>query len=354
MDLRQQILDTPRALRDTLEKGRPEYEALVRRVRWGEGPIFIVGSGTSFFSALTGVHAFESLLGWPAIARSAPEFEVYSSAALRPRSVVFAVSKSGETRETLEAVRAARARGAVVLALTNNSSSALAATADLVFLVRAGDASSSDLSAVVCQQAALSLIGLVAALVLKRHHRQLDVLQEEFAKLPENVERIRTQLSDAVRALAAELRGSSSVGVVGGGFYHPAALHAAHVLGETAGVNARGINAAESAAYFIHSGQKGSAVLFVSGSACRLKKRVHAHAQQAKENGEKILAVTDGNDRELVNTAHLAVMLPAMTEMVGSILAQALFQSAACQLVHDAHPLPERRKDAVNKGSSGA
>lgn len=353
MDLRQQILDTPRALRDTIEKGRPEFEALVRRVRWGDGPVFMVGGGTSFLSALTGVHAFESLLGWPVIARPAPEFAVYSSAALRQRSVVLAVSNSGETRETLEAVRAARARGAVVLALTNNSSSALAAMADLVFLVRAGEASRPGLPAVLCQQAALGLMGLVAAQVLKRHHRQLDVLQEEFANLPANVERIRTQLSDAVRALAAELRVSSSVVVMGGGFYHPTALLAANLLGETSRLCAQGLNAAESAAHFFQSGQKGSAVLFVSGSACRLKRRVHEHAQQAKRDGMNILAVTDGNDRELADAARLAVMLPAMTEMVGSILALALLQSAAYSLVHDVHPLPERLRDPMNKGSSG-
>src|SRR5271157_4258874 len=120
MDVKQQIFDTPRALRETIEKGRPEYEALVRRVRWGDGPIFIVGSGASFLSAWTGVYAFESLLGWPVMARPALEFQAYSASVMRLRSVFLAVSNSGETRETLDAVRAARARDAQVLALTNN------------------------------------------------------------------------------------------------------------------------------------------------------------------------------------------------------------------------------------------
>ena len=353
MDIRQQILDTPQALRETLEKGRPEYEALVRRVRWGEVPIYMAGSGSSFVGALTGVYAFEGLLGWPVVARPALDFALYSGSVLRPRSVFLAVSNSGETHETLEAARTARGRGAEVLALTNNPTSALAALADFVFLLRAGEASKPGVQTVLCQQAALGFMSLMAARVLKRHHHQLDVLEQEFARLPANVELIRAQLSDAVRALAAELRGVSNVWIVGGGFYHPVALQAALLFREVAPMRADGFDAAGPHRGFLPSSDNGLAVLFPSGSACRLKKEIHAQAQQARRAGVKILAVTDANDRELANASTLAVMLPGLTEMVGSTLALALLQSVACHLASDSRSLPERRKPAPTRPTAG-
>ena len=97
MDRRQQILDVPRSLRDTLEKGRLEFESVIRRVRWGEGPVFMVGTGSSFLAALTGAHAFEDLLGWRVIAQAAGGFNVDGLPVTRPRSVVLALSNSGES-----------------------------------------------------------------------------------------------------------------------------------------------------------------------------------------------------------------------------------------------------------------
>ena len=243
MDIKQQIHDTPRALRETLEKAKLDYDSLVRRVRWGEGPIFIVGNGASFYSALAGVYAFESLLGWPVIARPALEFAAYSAPIIKARSVFLAVSNSGESRETLYAVRVARDHGAQVLALTNNPASALAAAADLVFLLRAGEASRAGLQTILAQQAALSFLALVTARALKRHHRQLDALEDEFTKLPASIELIQTQLLDAARALANEIKDLSHLWIMGGGSYHPAALHGASLL-RAASIPAVGVDAA--------------------------------------------------------------------------------------------------------------
>ncbi len=63
MDVRHQIRSMPHALQETLEKGRPEYDEVVRRTRWSDGPLFIVGGGSSYPAALLGAYAFEELLG---------------------------------------------------------------------------------------------------------------------------------------------------------------------------------------------------------------------------------------------------------------------------------------------------
>jgi glucosamine--fructose-6-phosphate aminotransferase (isomerizing) len=360
MDLRQQILDTPKALRATLENGRPEFELVIRRVRWDEGPVVIVGTGSSFPVALTGAHAFETMLGWEALARTPIDFMADTLPLLRPRSVVLAVSNSGESFETLEAANAARARGAVVLALTSVATSALAKMADLVFQLRSGPVDESartgpvNLGAVLCQQAAMGYICLVAARTLKRHRRQFDVLEEEFAELPALVEWNQAQMRDAVRALASQVKASPNLLLVGAGFYFPAALQVAVLLKQLSAELGKGllppqvtgIDAAGLGEGGLDPCHNDAAVTFLSGSHCRSRKKLHALARSMKRAGVKVFSVTDSNDRELSAASTLSLLVPALTEMLGSTLALAVFQSMAFQAAHRLGLRAERRLGA--------
>lgn len=329
MDLRQEILDIPRALGETLEKGRREYDALVRQTRWGDGPVFMVGSGGSLVAGLTGAYAFESLLGWPVVVREAALFEAYSASVLRPRSVLVALSESGESAETLAVARMARSHGAKVLAFTTQAQSALAKMADGVFLVRAGEEAGAGARTAVCQQAALSYVALVAARALKRHQPQTDALEAEFEKLPESVEWALTQFGDAVRSFASELQARQSLHVVGGGFYHPAALHWAGLLRKLTGIDARGHEAQEFAHGLLEKLGPDTTIVFLSGSRCRLKRQIHLLAESARKARASIFAVTDGNDRELADRSQLAVLLPMLSEMVGASVSLALLDWVA-------------------------
>lgn len=342
MDLKAEILDIPHALGETLEKGRPEYDALVRQTRWGDGPIYVVGSGSALFAGLSAAYAFESLLGWPVVVREAAAFQTYSLSVLRPRSVVLALSPSGEDSETLEVAQSARSRGATVLVLTNNAQSALAKSADGVFLVRAGEEHGAGAKAAVCQQAAASYVGLVAARVLKRPHPQLDALEADFEKLPGHVDWALTQLTDAVRSFASELQGLQGLGAVGGGFYHPAALQWASLVTKLTAIDARGFEAVE----FLHSRldslERGATIVFLSSSRCRAKKFVHALAETAGKARARVLSITDGNDRELADRSALALLLPVLSEMTGATLALALLDWVAYQASRQRERGPRR------------
>jgi glucosamine--fructose-6-phosphate aminotransferase (isomerizing) len=332
MDLGREMRDAPRALRETIEKGRPQYEALVRRMRWGEGPVYLVGSGPSFFLALAGVYAWEGLLGWPVVARSAGNFETYSASVLRPRSVLVAISASGEDDEALEAARAARARGARILVLTENTNGPLAAMADGIFPVESGGPSSAPLRSALCEHAALGYIGLTATRVLKRHHPRLDTLEAEFQKLPDQLDWMLTQLSRAVSSFAGHLEGVSQVWLVGAGSYHPAGLLAAHFLGALGGIQAIGFEAME----FLHGPadmlKAGAAVVAVSGSRCHMKNTIYRIVERAKKARAIVLSVSDPNDRQLIDESTLAVLLPPMTEITGSTLALGLLQWVAAEI----------------------
>ncbi len=333
MDVRGEIRDAPRALRQTLEKGRPEFESLVRGTRWGDGPLYILGSGPSYPAALAGLCAFEGLLGWPVVVSRAANFLAYSASLIRPRSVVLAVSLSGEADKTLEAALQARSRGAALLALTASATSPLAEAADGAFLVRSGEESRLGLQSGLCLYAAMGFIAMIAARVLKRHHHKLDELEQEYEKLPEHAEWVLTRLTDAARTLASHLRDLESLVLVGGGSYYPAALQAAETMARLTPLRALALDVAELRESLAKPGARNRTALFLSGSRCRMKKEIHESARLMGGPEANLYAVTDSNDQELCGAVSLAVLLPSLAETTGSPLELLFLQSLVSQLL---------------------
>jgi fructoselysine-6-P-deglycase FrlB-like protein len=324
--IRQEILDLPRSLTEPPEKGRPEYEAVVRQTRWGEGPVYLVGSGPSRAVGLTGAYAFESLLGWPAIHHTPQAFEAYALPALPRRSVLLLISPSGEETGILSVAQAAQSRGAQVLALTAKPESPLARSADGLLLYRRFDQQESGMMSLVCQQAAVSYLALVAAQALKRPQPFQESVAAEFDKLSGHVEWVLTQLADVVRSLVCELKGLRVLDVVGAGFYYPTALLAAFLFRNLIGIRAQGWEASDFISECGDKLERDSLVVCLSGSRCRLKKVVHQAAAQAKAAGARVVSITDANDRELSARSALSVLLPSLTEIVAAPLMLALLE----------------------------
>ena len=334
METRAKILEIPRLLRDTLEKGSQEYEALIRRVRWGESPVYICGCGDSLPLAAAGAYLFEGLAGWPALARSPQVFEAYTASALRPRVVLLVVSASGEDPEALETARLARSRGAVPLAMTRHADSPLAKACEGVFLTR-DEGEEDSAAAAVCQLAALSTIALKAARLLKRSRPALESLEAELKRLPDQLEWSFTQLWDALRSLGQELRALEHFWLVGGGLYHPVAVRLAWRLRVFGRIQGEGIEASQFLSGPLPHLRPGEAVVFVSGSRLRVKRLVHQAAVQTKVKGARLISITDNNDRELVDRSEIAILLPPVSEAGGAMLALALLEQLA---------VPEARK----------
>jgi glutamine---fructose-6-phosphate transaminase (isomerizing) len=332
MNIRQEILNIPEALRETLEKGRPEFEAVVRQTRWSQRPIFMIGSGSSYLGALTGALAFESLLGLPVVARRALDFRAYSAAAVERRSIFLALSQSGESVQTIEAVHSARRQGAVVLALTGKSASALAKLADGVFLVRTGEEQESGTRTAVCQQAALGAISVLVARILKRPDPLVEAIEEELRELPARIEWVLTQFQEAARSLASGLKPVKDLRVVGPGFYYPTARHWALLLEKLCKMRAACFQPDEFGGCSRGAREGDSAVVLLSSSRCKLKEEVHKLARERRKAGVQVFAITDSADRELSDQSSMAVLLPTLSEMPGSALALALLDWVAYEI----------------------
>jgi glucosamine--fructose-6-phosphate aminotransferase (isomerizing) len=329
LETRQQLVNLPRALQETLEKGWAEWGEVVRQTRWGEVPIHLVGSGASFSVGLAGAYAFESLLGWPAVVRTPEEFQAYSQSALRPRSVLIVISWQGPA-ELLELVRAAKARGAIVLALTRDAQSPLAKAVDGVFLASSGEEHGDDFTAGVCPLTAIHCLAVVAARILRRPSAEIGKLEGELRALPEHIKWVLTQLPDAERTLAGELSGLRTLSLVAGGLYYPAALLAANALRSLGRLRVQVFTADELQAVSTDALEPGEVLLALSGSRCRVKKPLHGVIERLHRGRVKILAVTDHNDPEVARRAALAILLPNLSENVGSIVALAFLVGVAC------------------------
>lgn len=352
MDIRNQIRGAPHALKETLEKGRPEYDGVVRRTRWGDGPLFIVGSGSSFPTAQEGFYAFQELLGWPVVAVRAANFLAYSASTLRPRSVVMVIASGEEADAALEAARQARARGAAVLAMTHDAAGPLAESADGVFLIRPEEGNSDNLQAELCRHAAMGFLAVAAANVLKRRHQKLDELTRDYERLPEHAEWVLTHLSDAARSLASELGKETGLVLAGGGPYFAAAMQATRDLNSLGSIRARAVDAAVLADEHGNTKTNSGALMFLSGSRSRFRKPLVLAARKTRRVGSRIFSITDANDHELTEDSSLAVLLPGAGEMPGSALALFFVQ---CTIAHLSHSLVRSTKQSAMKppGSKG-
>ena len=289
----------------------------------------MVGCGSSYVAALIGALAFESLLGLPVVVRRALDFRAYSTSALERRSILFAVSQSGESAQVIDAAHAARRRGASVLALTGSPTNTLAKLADGVFLVRTGEEQGPRTRTVVCQQAALSAVSVLAARILKRPDPQVKALEEELWTLPAQIEWVLTQFKDAARSLATALRGAKSLSVIGSGFYTPTALQWTRLLGKLCAMRAACFAPDEFGCLAFKALERDSAVVLLSSSRCKLKETAHELARGCRKAGAQVFAVTDSADRELADQSSMAVLLPTLSEVAGSTLTLALLDWVA-------------------------
>jgi glucosamine--fructose-6-phosphate aminotransferase (isomerizing) len=325
MRIRQQIQEIPSALRLTLEKAHAEYEASARQMRWGDGPIYVCGTGSCAGLGLAAGYAFETFLGRPVVTAPVEVFQHYGISLFEPRSVLLMIASASEPPQALELAQVARQRGARLLVLTNAPEGALAKAADQVVLTRAqGDGDAPAVS--VCLHAALNYLALTTARVLKRHEASWDSLEREIVELPTQIEWTLTQFPGVIRTMAAELIQSPRVRIVGGGFYHFPAWRAARRLQILPGLPAEGLEASEFLSLQTGLTRHADRVLFLSGSRSKLRKLVHRSAAQAQVDGARVLSVSDGNDRELAEQSDLCLRVPALMEPAGSMLCLALME----------------------------
>src|SRR3989442_1514201 len=206
--------------------------------------IVIVACGTSWHAGLVGRHVLEELVGIPVSVEYASEFR-YRRQLLLPGTVTIAISQSGETADTLEALRAARATGSTVLGLVNVVGSTIAREADGGLYLHAGpEIGVASTKAFTAQVVALLLLGLYLGRQRGLPAEQGRALVAQLVRLPELVERALA-VEPQVKALAERYADAPNALYLGRGVNFPVALEGALKLKEISYIHAEGYPAAE-------------------------------------------------------------------------------------------------------------
>jgi glucosamine--fructose-6-phosphate aminotransferase (isomerizing) len=204
----------------------------------------ILGCGTSWHAGLVGEYIFEDLAGLPTEVEYASEFR-YRSPIIEPGTIVFAISQSGETADTLAAVREAKRHGAHVFGICNVVGSSIARASDAGVYIHAGpEIGVASTKAFTSQIVVLTMLALCLGRTRRMSANKGRELVQELNALPQKVNRILAT-REKIETIAYGLKDNRNFLYLGRGVNFPVALEGALKLKEISYIHAEGYPAAE-------------------------------------------------------------------------------------------------------------
>jgi glucosamine--fructose-6-phosphate aminotransferase (isomerizing) len=338
--MRKEIYEQPRAVADTLlgrhdansrltldEIRIPEDE--LRRV----DKIIVVACGTAFYAGLVAKYAIEHWTRIPCEVELASEFR-YRDPIVDRTTLVVAISQSGETADTLMAIRHAREQQARVLAICNTNGSTIPRESDAVIYTHAGpEIGVASTKGFLTQLVACYLLGLYLAQV--RGTKDCDEIGEvlrELASMPDAIARVLDDM-EPVEALAAEFVNNRSVLFIGRHVGYPVALEGALKLKELAYIHAEGFAAAELKHGPIALIENQLPIfVIVPSSSDVLHDKVLSNLQEVRARGAKTIVLAEEGDDVVSRYADVLIRLPRVSTLLQPLVATVPLQIFACEL----------------------
>ena len=285
--------------------------------------VFVVACGTAYHSGLLAKYAIEHWTRLPVEVELASEFR-YRDPVLDRSTLVVAISQSGETADTLEAVRHAKEQKAKVLAICNTNGSQIPRECDAVLYTRAGpEIGVASTKTFLAQIAANYLVGL--ALAQARGTKYPDEVQREYNELegmPELVARVLTCM-DPVAELARRFAKSSTVLFLGRHVGYPVALEGALKLKELAYMHAEGFAAGELKHGPIALIEDGLPVIVVMPSpknAAMLHAKLLSNIREIQARGALTIVIAEEGDDTVRPYADHLIEIPAVSTLFQPLL----------------------------------
>ena len=316
-----EIHEQDRAVGETIRAkadGKPSTRSMLSAPIAPFDHIYLVSCGTAFHASLTAEYLWERYLHVPIQSMIASEFRMRSPH-LSERSLVIAVSQSGETIDTLMALRSAKAAGAQVIALVNNEQSTIDREADASFYTYAGiEIGVAATKTFTAQVAALGLLGLQLAGDLLSEQEVQEEL-DRLALLPGRINESLLREKD-IRAIAEKLHHASDVLFLARGELFPIALEGALKLKEISYIHAEGYPAGEMKHGPIALIDEKTPVVFLLSRDIALEK-VLSNMEEVKARNGRIIAVTDApGEPALKRLADFVIPVPAVKGISRPIL----------------------------------
>jgi glucosamine--fructose-6-phosphate aminotransferase (isomerizing) len=280
--------------------------------------VILTACGTSWHAALVGEYMLEEKAGIPVEVEYASEFR-YRNPIIDPHTVVFVISQSGETADTLAALREAAHRGATVLGICNVVGSSIAReTHGGVYLHAGPEIGVASTKAFTSQLTVLSLITLLLGRMRRISHSDGVVVAKALEQIPKQAARILKQ-NDSIRKIAEKYRKHNNFLYSGRSFNFPVALEGALKLKEISYVHAEGYPAAEMkhGAIALIDRDMPSVVIALRDS---VYEKVLSNIQEIRARGGSVIAVATEGDRRIRNYAHHVIYIPETIEMLSPLL----------------------------------
>jgi glucosamine--fructose-6-phosphate aminotransferase (isomerizing) len=322
-----EIYEQPRAIMDTI-RGRVSQESgaihleelgLTREQLDRVKKIFIVACGTSWHAALVGKYMIEELACMPTEVDIASEFR-YRSPLVNGEHLFIAITQSGETADTLAAMREARRKGATVIAVCNVVGSTASREADGVVYTHAGpEIGVASTKAFTAQLTALYVFGLFFAGL--RHTLSREDLKQRIADLvhiPALVERCLEE-DEHIEQIAKRYFKSSDFLYLGRGPNFPVALEGALKLKEISYIHAEGYPAGEMKHGPIALIDENLPVVVLAGKN-GVYEKIQANIEEVKARGGIVIALTTEADDRIVKRVDHAISVPATNQLLMPIL----------------------------------
>jgi glucosamine--fructose-6-phosphate aminotransferase (isomerizing) len=280
--------------------------------------ILILGCGTSWHAGLVGRHVIEQLAAIPVEVEYASEYRYKTQIAV-PGTLTIAISQSGETADTLEAMRVARAAGSRLLGLVNVVGSSIARECDGGIYLHAGpEVGVASTKAFTSQITALLLLGLHLGRRRGLSLAQGQELVHQLARLPEFVNQV-LELEPAIEELARHYVNERNFLYLGRGVNFPVALEGALKLKEISYIHAEGYPAAEMKHGPIALIDENMPVVFIAPHDAVYNK-VLSNMQEVKARGGRMVAIATEGNGELSGLVEHELRVPRIPALLSPIV----------------------------------
>jgi glutamine---fructose-6-phosphate transaminase (isomerizing) len=305
-----EVHEQVQSIKDSIRTLPIYYDLFASKIADAER-VFIVGCGTAYHAGLVASQALARLARIDARVIVASEFAEEALDLVDDKTVVLAVSQSGETMDTLNAVRDAKSRGASILSVTNVMGSTLMRLSDVYIGQNSGPEIGVAATKTFTSQVAVLL--RIAAAVGRRTGKvpvaRIDEVEKGLHETPDIIQELLNTKVEAVQRIAESVNNAKSICFLGRGINVPTALEGRLKLLELSYIPVIAYPAGESKHGFISLIEEGFPVVFIAPMD-ETHKRIIGNIMEMKARGARIISVIQDGDREIRELSDDVIEIP--------------------------------------------
>jgi len=322
-EIHEQPESLKRLLEDNFKDGKINLTASGLAENWLDNydKVHIVACGTAYHSGALAKYLLEDKLRIPVEVEVASEYR-YRNPIVNDRTLIIVVSQSGETADTLAALRLARSRGASVLALTNSRDSSIARESDMVIYLKAGPE-----IAVASTKAYTNMVAAFYILLIDGMRQRDDISDDivlsytsDLVKLPEMIRKLSQQSKEKIKIIANKYSQKENIFFIGRNTDYSLALEGALKLKEISYIHAEAYPAGELKHGTLALIEENVPVVAL-GSRVDIFAKLFSNLKEVKARGAETLLITEENQSFEADSVDYLIELPVLNKDFAGLLA---------------------------------